>query len=149
MPIVGYDNDVVNTLTIWDAEAIQDFSLDSFDKGDYHKAVEQENLAKTIVEVLYPNDNHYEGKELRLKQQYFFISASVQRAVAKYKKQHDDITKLYEKVTFQLNDTHPTVAVPELMRILMDVEGLGWDEAWEITTKTCACLLYTSPSPRD
>ena len=139
MPIVGYDNDVVNTLTIWDAEAIQDFSLDSFDKGDYHKAVEQENLAKTIVEVLYPNDNHYEGKELRLKQQYFFISASVQRAVAKYKKHHDDITKLYEKVTFQLNDTHPTVAVPELMRILMDVEGLGWDEAWEITTKTCAC----------
>ena len=121
MPIVGYDNDVVNTLTIWDAEAIQDFSLDSFDKGDYHKAVEQENLAKTIVEVLYPNDNHYEGKELRLKQQYFFISASVQRAVAKYKKHHDDITKLYEKVTFQLNDTHPTVAVPELMRILIQV----------------------------
>ena len=143
MPIVGYDNDVVNTLTIWDAEAIQDFSLDSFDKGDYHKAVEQENLAKTIVEVLYPNDNHYEGKELRLKQQYFFISASVQRAVAKYKKQHDDITKLYEKVTFQLNDTHPTVAVPELMRILMDVEGLGWDEAWEITTKTCAYTNHT------
>ena len=143
MPIVGYDNDVVNTLTIWDAEAIQDFSLDSFDKGDYHKAVEQENLAKTIVEVLYPNDNHYEGKELRLKQQYFFISASVQRAVAKYKKQHGDITKLYEKVTFQLNDTHPTVAVPELMRILMDVEGLGWDEAWEITTKTCAYTNHT------
>ena len=143
MPIVGYDNDVVNTLTIWDAEAIQDFSLDSFDKGDYHKAVEQETLAKTIVEVLYPNDNHYEGKELRLKQQYFFISASVQRAVAKYKKQHDDITKLYEKVTFQLNDTHPTVAVPELMRILMDVEGLGWDEAWEITTKTCAYTNHT------
>ena len=143
MPIVGYDNDVVNTLTIWDAEAIQDFSLDSFDKGDYHKAVEQENLAKTIVEVLYPNDNHYEGKELRLKQQYFFISASVQRAVAKYKKHHDDITKLYKKVTFQLNDTHPTVAVPELMRILMDVEGLGWDEAWEITTKTCAYTNHT------
>ena len=143
MPIVGYDNDVVNTLTIWDAEAIQDFSLDSFDKGDYHKAVEQENLAKTIVEVLYPNDNHYEGKELRLKQQYFFISASVQRAVAKYKKHHDDIIKLYEKVTFQLNDTHPTVAVPELMRILMDVEGLGWDEAWEITSKTCAYTNHT------
>ena len=143
MPITGYNNDVVNTLTIWDAEAIQDFSLDSFDKGDYHKAVEQENLAKTIVEVLYPNDNHYEGKELRLKQQYFFISASVQRAVAKYKKQHGDITKLYEKVTFQLNDTHPTVAVPELMRILMDVEGLGWDEAWEITTKTCAYTNHT------
>ncbi|MDD7739273.1 MAG: glycogen/starch/alpha-glucan phosphorylase [Lachnospiraceae bacterium] len=143
MPIVGYDNDVVNTLTIWDAEAIQDFSLDSFDKGDYHKAVEQENLAKTIVEVLYPNDNHYAGKELRLKQQYFFISASVQRAIAKYKRNHSDIRKLYEKVTFQLNDTHPTVAVPELMRILMDEEGLGWDEAWEITTKTCAYTNHT------
>jgi starch phosphorylase len=134
MPIVGYGNHVVNTLRIWDAQAITDFKLDAFDRGEYHKAIEQENLAKTIVEVLYPNDNHYEGKELRLKQQYFFISASVQRAVAKYKKHHDDITKLYEKVTFQLNDTHPTVAVPELMRILMDVEGLGWDEAWEITT---------------
>ena len=119
------------------------FQLDSFDKGDYQKAVEQENLARNIVEVLYPNDNHYAGKELRLKQQYFFISASVQRAVAKYKKHHDDITKLYEKVTFQLNDTHPTVAVPELMRILMDVEGLGWDEAWEITTKTCAYTNHT------
>ena len=107
------------------------------------KRLSRENLAKTIVEVLYPNDNHYEGKELRLKQQYFFISASVQRAVAKYKKHHDDITKLYEKVTFQLNDTHPTVAVPELMRILMDVEGLGWDEAWEITTKTCAYTNHT------
>ena len=143
MPIVGYDNDVVNTLTIWDAEAIQDFSLDSFDKGDYHKAVEQENLAKTIVEVLYPNDNHYEGKELRLKQQYFFISASVQRAVAKYKKHHDDITKLYEKVTFQLNDTHPTVAIAELMRVLMDDYYLTWEEAWEITTKTCAYTNHT------
>ena len=143
MPIVGYDNDVVNTLTIWDAEAIQDFSLDSFDKGDYHKAVEQENLAKTIVEVLYPNDNHYEGKELRLKQQYFFISASVQRAVAKYKQNHEDIRKFYEKNVFQLNDTHPTVAVPELMRILLDEEGLSWDEAWEVTTKTCAYTNHT------
>ena len=143
MPIVGYDNDVVNTLTIWDAEAIQDFSLDSFDKGDYHKAVEQENLAKTIVEVLYPNDNHYEGKELRLKQQYFFISASLQALIEKYKKKHGDIRKLHEKVVIQLNDTHPTVAVPELMRILMDVEGLGWDEAWEITTKTCAYTNHT------
>ena len=143
VPVVGYGNNVVNTLRIWDAEPIVDFNLDSFDKGDYHNAVEQENLARTIVEVLYPNDNHMAGKELRLKQQYFFISASVQRAVAKYKKQHDDITKLYEKVTFQLNDTHPTVAVPELMRILMDVEGLGWDEAWEITTKTCAYTNHT------
>ena len=143
MPIIGYGNHVVNTLRIWDAEAITDFHLDAFNRGDYRHAVEQENLAKMIVDVLYPCDDHYAGKELRLKQQYFFISASVQRAVAKYKKQHDDITKLYEKVTFQLNDTHPTVAVPELMRILMDVEGLGWDEAWEITTKTCAYTNHT------
>ena len=143
MPIVGYDNNMVNTLMIWDAQAIDDFNLDSFDKGEYNKAVEQENLARTIVEVLYPNDNHYEGKELRLKQQYFFISASVQRAVNRYKRKHNDVRKLYEKVTFQLNDTHPTVAVPELMRILMDEEGLGWDEAWEVTTKTCAYTNHT------
>ena len=143
MPIVGYDNDVVNTLTIWDAEAIQDFSLDSFDKGDYHKAVEQENLAKTIVEVLYPNDNHYEGKELRLKQQYFFISASLQALIEKYKKKHGDIRKLYEKVVIQMNDTHPTVAVPELMRLLIDVEGLSWEDAWEVTSKTCAYTNHT------
>ena len=143
MPIVGYNNNVVNTLRVWDAEAINDFQLDSFDKGDYQKAVEQENLARNIVEVLYPNDNHYAGKELRLKQQYFFISASVQAAVAKYKKNHSDIRKFYEKATFQLNDTHPTVAVAELMRILLDEEGLEWDEAWEVTTKTCAYTNHT------
>ncbi len=144
MPIVGYGNGIVNTLRIWDAEAISNFNLDSFDKGDYQKAVEQENLARTIVEVLYPNDNHMAGKELRLKQQYFFISASVQRAVKKYKLLHnDDVHKLHEKVTFQLNDTHPTVAVAELMRILIDEEGLEWNEAWEITTKTCAYTNHT------
>ena len=143
MPITGYDNDVVNTLRIWDAEPIVDFELDSFDKGDYKKAVEQENLARNIVEVLYPNDNHYAGKELRLKQQYFFVSASLQAAIAKYKKKHGDIHKLYEKVTFQMNDTHPTVAVAELMRILMDEEGLGWDEAWEVTTKSVAYTNHT------
>ncbi len=142
-PIVGYNNNVVNTLRIWDAEPIVDFQLESFDRGDYHKAVEQQNLAKNIVEVLYPNDNHYAGKELRLKQQYFFVSASLQAAVAKYKRSHDDITKLYEKMTIQMNDTHPTVAVAELMRILLDVEGLGWDEAWEITKKTCAYTNHT------
>ena len=142
-PIVGYNNNIVNTLRIWDAEAISEFQLDSFDKGDYRKAVEQENLARNIVEVLYPNDNHYAGKELRLKQQYFFISASVQAAVAKYKKNHDDIRKFYEKATFQLNDTHPTVAVAELMRILLDEEGLTWDEAWEVTSKTCAYTNHT------
>ena len=143
MPITGYDNDVGNTLRIWDAEPIVDFELDSFDKGDYKKAVEQENLARNIVEVLYPNDNHYAGKELRLKQQYFFVSASLQAAIAKYKKKHGDIHKLYEKVTFQMNDTHPTVAVAELMRILMDEEGLGWDEAWEVTTKSVAYTNHT------
>ncbi len=143
LPIVGYGNNVINTLRIWDAEPINTFNLDSFDKGDYQKAVEQENLAKTIVEVLYPNDNHYAGKELRLKQQYFFISASVQRAVKKYKDGHDDVRKLYEKVIFQMNDTHPTVAVAELMRILMDEENLTWEEAWAVTTKCCAYTNHT------
>ncbi len=144
MPIIGYGNHVVNTLRIWDAQAITDFSLDSFDRGDYHKAVEQENLAKTIVEVLYPNDNHYAGKELRLKQQYFFVSASLQALIAKYKKENgDDLHKLYEKVVIQMNDTHPTVSVPELMRILIDEEGMNWEEAWEVTTKTCAYTNHT------
>ncbi len=143
LPIVGYGNGIVNTLRIWDAEPVECFSLDSFDKGDYQKAVEQQNLAKNITEVLYPNDNHYAGKELRLKQQYFFISASVQEAVAKYMRSHSDIRKFYEKVTFQLNDTHPTVAIAELMRILMDEYYLTWDEAWEVTTKTCAYTNHT------
>ncbi len=143
MPIVGYGNNIVNTLRVWDAEAINNFQLDQFNKGEYQRAVEQENLARNIVEVLYPNDNHMAGKELRLKQQYFFISASVQEAVAKYKKNHDDLKKFHEKVTFQLNDTHPTVAVAELMRILMDENGLSWDEAWEVTTKTCAYTNHT------
>ena len=143
MPIVGYGNNIVNTLRVWDAEAINNFQLDQFNKGDYQRAVEQENLAKNLIEVLYPNDNHMAGKELRLKQQYFFISASVQAAVEKYKKNHDDIRKFHEKVTFQLNDTHPTVAVAELMRILMDEEGLSWDEAWDVTSRTCAYTNHT------
>ena len=143
MPIIGYGNHVVNTLRIWDAQAIVDFQLDSFDRGDYHKAVEQENLAKTIVEVLYPNDNHYAGKELRLKQQYFFISASLQELIAKYKRTNSDVRKLYEKVVIQMNDTHPTVAVPELMHLLIDQEGLTWEEAWDVTTKTCAYTNHT------
>ena len=143
MPIVGYGNHVVDSLMIWDAQPKEEFSLDSFDRGDYDQAVEQENLARNLVEVLYPNDNHVKGKELRLKQQYFFVSASVQRAVDQYKKHHDDCRKLYEKVTFQLNDTHPTVAVAELMRILMDEEGLEWDEAWDVTTKTVAYTNHT------
>ena len=143
LPVVGYGNNVVNTLRIWDAEAIDNFNLESFDRGDYHKAVEQQNLARLICEVLYPNDNHYAGKELRLKQQYFFVSASVQRAVAKYMSTHDDIRGLPEKVVFQLNDTHPTVTVPELMRILMDEYYLSWDEAWSITNRCCAYTNHT------
>lgn len=143
LPIVGYGNNVINTLRIWDAEAINSFELDHFDKGEYNKAVEQENLARNLVEVLYPNDNHMAGKELRLKQQYFFVSASVQAAVARYMRSHDDVRKFYEKATFQLNDTHPTVAVAELMRVLMDEEGLTWEEAWDVTTKTCAYTNHT------
>ena len=143
LPIVGYNNNVVNTLRIWDAEPIDTFNLDSFDKGDYQKAVEQENLARTICEVLYPNDNHMAGKELRLKQQYFFVSASIQRAVMKYMEKHDDIRKIHEKVVFQLNDTHPTVTVAELMHILMDEYNLSWDEAWDVTTKSCAYTNHT------
>ena len=143
LPVIGYGNNVVNTLRIWDAEAIQDFNLDSFDKGEYQKAVEQQNLARTIVEVLYPNDNHYAGKELRLKQQYFFISASIQTAIKKFKENNSDLHDIPKKLVFQLNDTHPTVTVAELMRILMDEEGMEWDEAWEITTKTCAYTNHT------
>ena len=143
MPIVGYGNNVVNTLRMWDAEATQEFNLNSFDRGEYEKAVEEQNLAKTISEVLYPNDNHYSGKELRLKQQYFFVSASLQTAIRKFKENNKKIQDLPKKVTFQMNDTHPTLTVPELMRILMDEEGLEWDEAWDITTKTCAYTNHT------
>ena len=143
MPIIGYNNNVVNTLMIWDAQPMQSFELDAFDKGDYKKAVEQQNLARNLVEVLYPNDNHIAGKELRLKQQYFFVSASLQRAIDRFKKNHADISMLPEKVAIQMNDTHPTVAVAELMRILLDEEGLTWDEAWDITTKTCAYTNHT------
>ena len=143
LPIVGYDNRVVNTLRIWDAEAINDFQLDSFDKGDYHKSVEQENLARTLTRVLYPNDNFDAGKELRLKQQYFFVSASLQTAIHRYKRNHSDIRKLYEKAVFHMNDTHPTLAVAELMRLLLDEEGLEWDEAWEVVTKCCAYTNHT------
>ena len=141
MPVLGYENGMVNSLRIWDAEAITNFSLEQFDRGDYQKALEQENLAKTLVKVLYPNDNHYAGKELRLKQQYFFISASLQRALDKFKENHSDIHDLPKKVVFQLNDTHPTVAIPELMRLLLDEEGLSWDDAWAITT---SCMAYTN-----
>ena len=143
LPIIGYNNNVVNTLRIWDAEPVQEFNLTSFDKGEYQNAVEQANLARNIVEVLYPNDNHYSGKELRLKQQYFFVSASVQRAILKFKENNADIHDLPNKVTFQLNDTHPTVTVAELMRILVDEECLEWDDAWDLTCRTCAYTNHT------
>ena len=143
MPIVGYKNNVVNSLIMWDAEPKEVFSLDSFDKGEYEKAVAEQNLARNLVEVLYPNDNHVSGKELRLRQQYFFVSASIQRAIDRFKRDHDDIHDLPKKVTFQMNDTHPTLAVPELMRILVDEEGLSWDDAWDITTRTCAYTNHT------
>jgi starch phosphorylase len=141
IPILGYGVNTVNTLRIWDAEPVNTFNLCSFDKGEYNQAVEEENLAKTIVEVLYPNDNHYAGKELRLKQQYFFVSASLQQAIAHFLEHNSDLHKLPEKVVFQMNDTHPTLTVPELMRILMDEHGFGWDEAWEVTTH---CVAYTN-----
>ncbi|MCF8020933.1 MAG: glycogen/starch/alpha-glucan phosphorylase [Vallitaleaceae bacterium] len=143
LPIVGFNNNTVNTLRLWDAEAIQSFDLESFDRGDYHKAVEQQNLAKSIVEVLYPNDNHYQGKELRLKQQYFFISGTIQQVIRKFKQKHNDIRELPDKVTFHINDTHPSLAIPELMRVLMDDEGLAWGEAWAISSRTCAYTNHT------
>ncbi len=143
LPIVGYGNHIVNTLRIWDAEAIDTFQLESFDKGDYQKAVEQQNLAKNICEVLYPNDNHYAGKELRLKQQYFFVSASIKQAIRKYIEKHEDIHGLPDKVCFQMNDTHPSVTVPELMRILIDEYYLEWDDAWSIVTRCCAYTNHT------
>ncbi|MBQ0146042.1 MAG: glycogen/starch/alpha-glucan phosphorylase [Lachnospiraceae bacterium] len=143
IPIVGYGNGVVNTLRIWDAEAVSDFNLDQFDKGNYALAVENANLARTLTEVLYPNDNHMQGKELRLRQQYFFISASLQRAIQAYKDVYDDIHDLPKHVVFQMNDTHPTVAIPELMRLLLDQEGLEWDDAWDIVTHCCAYTNHT------
>lgn len=143
IPILGYNNYTVNTLRLWDARAIIKFDFKKFDQGDYQKAVEQQYLAETIVEVLYPNDNHIQGKELRLKQQYFFISASVQTAVKKFKAKHKDLRDLPKKVAFQLNDTHPSMAVAELMRILLDEEDLSWDEAWDITTQVCGYTNHT------
>ena len=143
MPIVGYGNGMVNTLRVWDAEPMEEFRLDEFDKGNYEKAVEQQNFAKTIVDVLYPNDNHMSGKELRLSQQYFFVSASVQLAIRRYMQDHKDIHELPDKVVFHMNDTHPTLVVPELMRILLDDYNLEWDDAWEITKRTCAFTNHT------
>ena len=143
MPIVGYKNHMVNTLRIWDAKPMNTFNLSEFDKGNFQKAVNEENLARNLVEVLYPNDNHTAGKELRLKQQYFFISVSVQLAIRRFKDFGNDIHELPDKVVFQMNDTHPTVAVAELMRILLDEEKLEWEDAWDITTRCCAYTNHT------
>jgi len=143
IPILGYNNYTVNTLRLWDARAIIKFDFNKFDQGEYQKAVEQQYLAETIVEVLYPNDNHIQGKELRLKQQYFFVSASVQTAVKKFKSKHNDLKDLPKKIAIQMNDTHPSMAVAELMRILIDEEDLSWDEAWNITTQVCAYTNHT------
>ena len=143
LPVVGYGNGLINTLRIWDAEPVEIFQLDSFDKGDYQKAVEQTYLARQICEVLYPNDNHMAGKELRLKQQYFFISATLQTAIEKFMQDHKNIKDFPKKVVIQMNDTHPACSVAELMRILMDEQFLTWDEAWEITTKSCCYTNHT------
>ena len=142
-PVVGYDTQTVNTLRLWDARPKNKFDLQSFNEGKYQKALEEQNLAHTITEVLYPADDHISGKELRLRQQYFFISATVQRVIARFKTKHDNWDLLPEKVAFQLNDTHPTVAVAELMRVLIDENGLSWDKAWELTTKVCAYTNHT------
>ncbi len=143
LPVIGYGNGVVNTLRIWDAEPMQDLELEAFGQGDYEAAARSKILAETICKVLYPNDNHYAGKELRLKQQYFFISATLQRAVERYLEDHDDIHGLPDKVVFQMNDTHPSMAVAELMRILIDDYDVSWNEAWDITTRCCAYTNHT------
>ncbi|HIT72163.1 glycogen phosphorylase [Tyzzerella sp. An114] len=142
-PIVGYNNNTVNTLRLWDAKPKNEFDLKKFNEGKHDQAVAEQNLAKTLTEVLYPADDNYSGKELRLKQQYFFISATVQRVIERFKEKHSDFKLLPEKVAFQLNDTHPTVAVPELMRVLVDENDVPWDEAWEITRKVCAYTNHT------
>ncbi|HCT64702.1 MAG TPA: glycogen phosphorylase [Lachnospiraceae bacterium] len=142
-PVIGYGNNTVNTLRLWDARPINKFDLKSFNEGNYQKALEEQTLAHTLTDVLYPADEHYSGKELRLRQQYLFISATVQRVIQRFKEMHADFSLLPEKVAFQLNDTHPTVAVAELMRVLIDENELPWDDAWEITTKVCAYTNHT------
>ncbi|MCO4781079.1 MAG: glycogen/starch/alpha-glucan phosphorylase [Candidatus Cloacimonetes bacterium] len=142
-PIVGYKNNCVNTLRLWSATSTEEFDLEGFNDGDYFKAVQKKNEAERISKVLYPNDNNYEGKELRFKQQYFFVSASVQDIVRRYKKTHDNFDQFGSKIAIQLNDTHPALTVLELMRLLIDDEGLDWDKAWEITQQVCAYTNHT------
>lgn len=142
-PVIGYGNNTVNTLRLWEARPKNMFDLQSFNEGNYAKAVEEANIARTITEVLYPADKHIQGKELRLRQQYFFISATVQRVIARFKTNHTDFKELPDKVAFQLNDTHPSIAVAELMRVLVDENDVPWDDAWDITTKVCAYTNHT------
>ena len=142
-PIPGYANNTVNTLRLWSAKATREFDLDHFNYGDYEKAVEDKNLSETISRVLYPNDSFFVGRELRLKQQYFLVSATLQDIIRRYRKTHDDFSVFADQQAVQLNDTHPAIAIPELMRIFLDDEGLGWDEAWEITRATFAYTNHT------
>ena len=142
-PVIGYGNNTVNTLRLWEARPKNRLDLKFFNEGNYQKASEEEMLANTLTDVLYPADEHIQGKELRLRQQYFFISATVQRVIARFKKKHTDFQLLPEKVAFQLNDTHPSIAVAELMRVLMDENEVPWDDAWEITKKVCAYTNHT------
>ena len=143
-PIVGYENGVANTLRLWSAEPVDnDFDYSSFSRGDYLKAIQYKNSVESISQVLYPEDSFYEGKMLRLKQQYFFVSAGIQSIVRHYRKYQRDIRAFYEKVAIHINDTHPTLAIPELMRILLDEEHLSWDEAWRITSNTISYTNHT------
>ena len=142
-PVIGYGNNTVNTLRLWEARAKNKLDLKFFNEGNYQKAAEEELLASAMTDVLYPADEHIQGKELRLRQQYFFISATVQRVVERFKKHHTNFHELPDKVAFQLNDTHPTVAVAELMRVLVDENDVPWDDAWEITRKVCAYTNHT------
>lgn len=142
-PVPGYNNNTVNTLRLWSAKSSREFDLNYFNHGDYQRAVSDKDQSEIISKVLYPNDNVFEGKELRLKQEYFFVSASLQDILRRYKKAHDSFTEFSDKAAIQLNDTHPAIAIPELMRLLIDIEGIDWDTAWDITVKTFGYTNHT------
>ncbi|GMB01459.1 glycogen/starch/alpha-glucan phosphorylase [Pelosinus sp. IPA-1] len=144
VPIAGYKNNTVNTLRLWSAESINDgFDFASFNRGEYLEAMGYKTSVGLISKILYPQDNFYEGRLLRLKQQYFFVSAGLQSIVRRYKKRHTSMKLFPKKVAVHINDTHPAIAVPELMRLLMDEEGLSWDDAWKITTETISYTNHT------
>jgi glycogen phosphorylase len=142
-PVPGYRNNFVNTLRLWAAKSTREFNLEYFNSGDYVKAVEDKNSSENISKVLYPNDASLAGKELRLKQQYFFVAATLSDVLRRYKKFHDTYELFPQKVAIQLNDTHPSIAVPELMRLLVDEEGLEWEDAWEVATRTIGYTNHT------